>query len=107
LFISVLGFTHVVQTTPGSKPENGIESAIWSFNLDTKRLTRIFQSYLFIFISKLSLQAHWINLDGTKPETIIEYDIRENEFVITGDIAQWEHEHSDYFISPVVSHAVC
>ena len=39
-----------------------------------------------------------------KPETIIGYDIRAKAFVITGDIAQWQCEHPDFFISPVVSH---
>jgi hypothetical protein len=49
------------------------------------------------------LPAQWINPDRSKPETIIGYDVRENQFIITGDIDAWESGHPDEFASPVVS----
>ena len=61
-------------------------------------------SVVGLFTSDYSIVlAQWINPDGSKPHTIIGYDIRENQFVVTGDIDEWEREHPDLFASPVVS----
>ncbi|KAF5362570.1 hypothetical protein D9756_002354 [Leucocoprinus leucothites] len=73
---SSVGFSNVPQTPPNGHPNlvNGsyYESAIWSFDASTKELT-----------------PQWYNPDGSKPSTVIAYDVRANELFFVGDISQW------------------
>lgn len=71
-----VGFTNVQQTPPNSPPvpsstvpNTMVESAIWSFNPGTNEL-----------------MAQYVNPDGSKPSTVIAYDIRENVLFFVGDI---------------------
>ncbi|PPQ91872.1 hypothetical protein CVT25_000747 [Psilocybe cyanescens] len=75
-----VAFTNVEQTPGGAHPtipparDAYVESSIWSINTNTHEL-----------------QAHWINEDGSKPPTVIAYDIQitQNEIFFVGDIAAY------------------
>ncbi|KAF9454331.1 hypothetical protein P691DRAFT_809886 [Macrolepiota fuliginosa MF-IS2] len=73
---SSVGFSNTPQTPPNAPPTlvngNYYESAIWSYNSSTKELS-----------------PQWINPDGSKPSTVIAYDIRANDLFFVGDISQW------------------
>ncbi|KXN87410.1 hypothetical protein AN958_08841 [Leucoagaricus sp. SymC.cos] len=84
---SSVSFSNVPRTTPNGRPAlvngNYYESAIWTFDTSTKELT-----------------PQWINPDGSRPNTVIAYDIRANELFFVGDISQWNV--SGFFASAVV-----
>jgi len=73
---SLVGFSNVEKTHPNSTPvfnaDSGSfeESAIWTIDHTT-----------------LELKAHYVNPDGSKPATVLSYDIRENSIFFTGDLA--------------------
>ncbi|KAJ3483476.1 hypothetical protein NLI96_g6293 [Meripilus lineatus] len=87
---NAVSFQHVQQTSPGSRPFAGGESAIWSLNTSTKELT-----------------PQWVNPDGSKPKTFIGFDIRNNGLFLTADIANFNAHHTwpisevHFFIVPV------
>lgn len=79
---SSVGFGNTPQTYPGAPPKliNGsyYESAIWRYNSSTKELF-----------------PQWINPDGSKPNTVIAYDIRVNELsFVVEPISQWNESGS-------------
>ncbi|KAK2463522.1 hypothetical protein APHAL10511_004273 [Amanita phalloides] len=87
---NTLAFTNVHSTPPGSQPvvsssRSGdfVESAIWHIEPDTLELT-----------------AQYINPDGSKPSTIVVYDIRENSLFFVGDVAAY-NTNNDTPASPV------
>ncbi|KAH9479371.1 hypothetical protein JR316_0007961 [Psilocybe cubensis] len=70
-------FTNVEKTPKGSPPkvparQAFVESAIWTIDKKTHEL-----------------HAQWINEDGSRPPTILAYDIRENQLFFVGDIAAY------------------
>ncbi|KAF8229509.1 hypothetical protein L208DRAFT_1401950 [Tricholoma matsutake] len=72
----VITFSNVQQTPPNSPPVKSAsgdntmaESALWSFNPSTKEL-----------------QAQYVNPDGSKPDTVIAYSIRQNVLFFIGDL---------------------
>ncbi|KAL1701922.1 hypothetical protein EV121DRAFT_262585 [Schizophyllum commune] len=84
-----VAFTNVGQTPAGSKPvksgENSYESAIWTFNPQTKQFT-----------------AHFVNPDGSKPKTQLAYDARANELFFVGDLAAYNKQF-DYYPAGAVN----
>jgi hypothetical protein len=70
-------FTNVEQTPPNSIG-GVVESAIWSINPTTNELT-----------------AQYVNPDGTKPNTVIAYDIRANELFFVGDLVAYNVPNAD------------
>jgi hypothetical protein len=81
---STLGFTNVAQTPAGARPTNGYESAIWSFDPQSKKLS-----------------AKWVNPDGSSVNANLVYSVRENSLFFAGDIPTWMQQHPNYFISAV------
>lgn len=85
-----VSFQHVQQTSPGSRPSKGGESAIWSVNPNTKELT-----------------PQWINPDGSAPKTFIGFDIRNNGLFLTASIENFNSHHTwpisevHFFIVPI------
>jgi len=71
-----VGFGNVEQTPALSPPvpfgKYYYESAIWTFNCDTKQIT-----------------PHYINPDGCDVDTIIAYDDKNNSIFFVGDIAAY------------------
>ncbi|KAF8159454.1 hypothetical protein B0H34DRAFT_703569 [Crassisporium funariophilum] len=72
---NTIAFTNVESTPPDSTPvkpptrDAYVESAIWSIDPTTQKLS-----------------AQWINADGSKPLTILAYNIRSNALFFVGDI---------------------
>ncbi|KDR80727.1 hypothetical protein GALMADRAFT_135847 [Galerina marginata CBS 339.88] len=93
---NTVGFTNVPLTPGGARPTKFpaldvyVESAIWTLDQETGKLT-----------------AQWINVDGSKPPTIIAYDIRENSIFFVGDITAYNQDNdlpastADLFLVPV------
>jgi len=81
-----------VPQTPGGVPASGVstESAVWSLNRDTSELT-----------------VQYVNPDGSKPDTIIAYDIRENVLFFVGDLDAYNYQNDipasavQFFLVPV------
>ncbi|GLB41930.1 hypothetical protein LshimejAT787_1005300 [Lyophyllum shimeji] len=81
---NTLAFTNVQQTAANSIPVlftfNDtllVESAIWSIHRKTREIT-----------------AHYVNGDGTKPDTIIAYDATQNVLFFVGNITAY-NENND------------
>ncbi|KAF9563125.1 hypothetical protein CPC08DRAFT_749144 [Agrocybe pediades] len=92
---NTVSFTNVERTLKNAGPTSSptrnafVESAIWSIDIDSHKLT-----------------AQWINADGSKPPTVLAYDIRENEIFFVGDLAVYNSENDlpasavDLFLVP-------
>ncbi|KAL1674042.1 hypothetical protein EV122DRAFT_254766 [Schizophyllum commune] len=80
---ATLGFSNVGQTPAGSKPvkhgDSYYESAIWTFNPQTKQFT-----------------AHYVNPDGSKPKTQLAYDAHANGLFFVGDLDAYNKEFYYY-----------
>ncbi|KAJ3504217.1 hypothetical protein NLJ89_g8053 [Agrocybe chaxingu] len=79
---SLVSFTNVESTPPGSGPvkpagrDAYVESAIWTIDPSTNKV-----------------EAQWINNDGSKPPTILAYDIRNNVLFFTGSLAAYNTDN--------------
>ncbi|PPR08147.1 hypothetical protein CVT24_012361 [Panaeolus cyanescens] len=70
---SIIAFTNVEQTQPGALPGTAkAESAIWSLDTTTKKLT-----------------AYWINEDGSTILAQLAYDVRANALFFVSDVAAY------------------
>lgn len=81
---NTIPFTNVQQTPPNSIPVVStfddslmVESAIWSIHRRTRQLT-----------------AQYINVDETKPDTVIAYDTVQNKLFFVGNITAY-NENND------------
>ncbi|TFK39802.1 hypothetical protein BDQ12DRAFT_649266 [Crucibulum laeve] len=79
---SVISFTNVEQTSPNSLPSSSprggfVESAIWTIDSNTKEL-----------------KAQWINPDGSRPPTVLAYNIRSNALFFVSDIDAWNENNN-------------
>ncbi|KAF4610884.1 hypothetical protein D9613_006967 [Agrocybe pediades] len=76
-----MGFTNDDLTSAGAGPAKSsagdayVESAIWSFDPSTHKLT-----------------AQWINADSTTPPTILAYDVRWNALFFVSDITKYNSQ---------------
>ncbi|KAL0953842.1 hypothetical protein HGRIS_005019 [Hohenbuehelia grisea] len=74
-----VSLTNVGQTPAGSIPTSSagkqclVESAIWSFDEAGQKLT-----------------AQFVNPDGSRPATVLAYDVDSNSLIFTGDLASYE-----------------
>jgi hypothetical protein len=81
---SSVGFTNVELTSPGTGPvipptrQAYVESAIWTIDPSTHQLT-----------------AQWINKDGSKPPTVLAYDIRQNSLFFVSDINAYNANNNE------------
>jgi hypothetical protein len=81
---TTLGIGPVPQTSSGSPPTPQGASAIWQIDPNTKELT-----------------AHWVNPDGSRPNTVVVWDARANQIFIVGDVQAYNSQGSGYFASAV------
>ncbi|KAF9038436.1 hypothetical protein BJ165DRAFT_387077 [Panaeolus papilionaceus] len=82
---SVLSFTNVKKTPPGGRPGPAkVESAIWSLDTTTKKLT-----------------ALWINEDGSEITAQLGYDVRANALFFVSDVDAYNMAIPYYPISAV------
>jgi len=86
--VNSLSFTNVPQTPAGAPPmktgDSYTESRIWTFNKYTKEL-----------------KPQFINPDGSKPMTVIAYDIKFNQIFFVEDVAAWNRQHLEDPVSAV------
>jgi hypothetical protein len=93
---NIAGLGPVKQSDPGVGPTatpQGItdQSAIWTIDAQTRELT-----------------AHYVNPDGSTPDTTIAYDIKNNVLFFTGDLNLWNTNNNakpasavKFFLVPV------
>ncbi|KAF9006141.1 hypothetical protein BDQ17DRAFT_1423840 [Cyathus striatus] len=79
---NAVAFTNVERTYPESAPAVSprnifVESAIWSINPSTGKLS-----------------AQWVNPDGGKPSTQLAYNIRSNSLFFVGNITLWNENNN-------------